>query len=104
MTIAWRVEEIARHKGFSAKELAERSGLTEKTVRNILAGKATRVDLRTIDRLSATLGVTPGALWKVASLESWKTTRGIAGAMGSDELAELMSGSEPALERAKTGS
>jgi len=50
-TIAWRVAELAEQRGWGARQLAKAAGLDEKTVRNILAGRATRVDLETIARL-----------------------------------------------------
>ena len=50
MTIYWRVEELAAQRGWGARRLAEEAGLDQKTVRKILAGRATRVDLNTIAR------------------------------------------------------
>src|ERR1700688_3012203 len=63
MTITWRVAELAEQRGWGARPLVKAAKLGEQTVRNILAGRATRVDLETVARLSATLEVTPGALW-----------------------------------------
>ena len=64
-TITWRVGELAARRGWGAGRLAEAAGLDQKTVRNIVAGRATRVDLETIARLSQALEVGPGALWHV---------------------------------------
>ncbi|MGH7868765.1 MAG: helix-turn-helix domain-containing protein, partial [Candidatus Dormibacteraceae bacterium] len=61
--IAWRVHELAGHRGWGTRQLAEAAGLDQKTVRNILRARATRVDLDTIARLSEALEVKPGALW-----------------------------------------
>jgi DNA-binding Xre family transcriptional regulator len=87
-TITWRVAELAQRRGWGARQLAGAAGLDEKTVRNILAGRATRVDLETIARLSSTLGVTPGALWtsRPDPAEAWARTAGAAGRATSDEL------------------
>jgi DNA-binding Xre family transcriptional regulator len=105
--IAWRVGELAAQRGWGARRLAEAAGLDEKTVRNILAGRATRVDLETIARLSSTLEVTPGALWtsEPDPVDAWLATAGAAGQAQPEELEELLAGARPelfdsALERA----
>lgn len=106
-TIAWRVGELAAQRGWSARQLAEEAGLDQKTVRNILAGRATRVDLNTIARLSRALGVGPGSLWEVGpdSTAAWERTAGSAGEARPGELDEVLAGdwseqTDPALERA----
>lgn len=98
---------MAAQRGWSTRRLAEVAGLDEKTVRNIVAGRATRVDLDTIARLSSTLGVTPGALWtsKPDPADAWLATAGAAGQAQPGELDELLAGHWPdgfdsALERA----
>ncbi|HXS33391.1 MAG TPA: helix-turn-helix transcriptional regulator [Solirubrobacterales bacterium] len=104
--ITWRVEELAAQRGWGARQLAEATGLDQKTVRNILAGRATRVDLNTIARLSRALGVGPGALWDVGpnSTGAWEKTAGSAGEAAPGELdavlADRWSAPDPALERA----
>jgi DNA-binding Xre family transcriptional regulator len=106
MRITWRVEELAAQRGWGARQLAEETGLDQKTVRNILAGRATRVDLNTIARLSRALGVGPGSLWDVdpSSNGAWERTAGAAGEATPAELDEVLSGRwpepDPALERA----
>lgn len=107
MTITWRVEELAAQRGWGARRLAEAAGLDQKTVRNILAGRATRVDLETIGRLSHALGVGPGSLWSVEpdAAGAWERTAGAAGEAAPDELDEILAGrwseeTDPALERA----
>src|SRR3984893_19208916 len=64
MAVKWRVDELVERRGWSARELAERAGLDVKTVRAIMTGRATRVDLETIGRLADALGVSPGDLWR----------------------------------------
>jgi DNA-binding Xre family transcriptional regulator len=93
-TIAWRVAELAERRGWGARQLAKAAGLDDKTVRNILAGRATRVDLETIARLSATLEVTPGALWtsRPDPTQAWVSTAGSAGQAQPGELDEILAG------------
>lgn len=105
--ITWRVEELAAQRGWGARRLAEATGLDQKTVRNILAGRATRVDLDTIARLSRALGVGPGSLWDVGPdlARAWERTAGSAGEARPGELDEVLAGhwseqTDPALERA----
>jgi hypothetical protein len=76
-------------------------------VRNILAGRATRVDLKTIARLSGTLEVTPGALWRSSPdpAEAWVATAGAAGRAAPGELEQILADrrsehADPGLERA----
>lgn len=105
-SLAWRVGEIAEQRGFSTRRLARAAGLDEKTVRNIITGRATRVDLDTVARLSSTLGVAPGALWTTQPdpAGAWMATAGAAGQAQPDELDDLLTGraadSDSALERA----
>jgi len=106
--LAWRVDELAERRGWTAQRLAEKAGLDVKTVRNIVNGRATRVDLETIRRLVDALGVEPGALWRRTSRSSrdrWAATAGAAGTARRDELARVLRGLwdepvDPALERA----
>lgn len=105
-SLAWRVGELAEQRGFNTRRLAKAAGLDEKTVRNIIAGRATRVDLDTVARLSSTLGVAPGALWtsRPDPTEAWMATAGAAGQAHAGELDDLLAGraasSDSALERA----
>jgi DNA-binding Xre family transcriptional regulator len=109
VAIEWRVDELAARKGWGARELAERAGVDEKTARNILAGRATRVDLETIARLCAALGVPAGPLWRDAGAatdrRAWDETAGAAGVARPGELDTVLAGGwdetpDPALERA----
>ncbi len=105
--MTWKVGELAAQRGWGARRLAEETGLDQKTVRNILAGRATRVDLNTIERLSRALGVGPGSLWDVGPdiSRAWERTAGAAGEARPGELDEVLAGrwseeTDPALERA----
>jgi DNA-binding Xre family transcriptional regulator len=105
--ITWRVEELAAQRGWGARQLADEAGLDQKTVRNILAGRATRVDLSTIARLSRALGVGPGSLWELEAdpVQAWERTAGAAGQADPGELEDVLAGNwpeamDPALERA----
>lgn len=91
-SITWRVAELAARRHWGAAQLARIAGLDEKTVRNILAGRATRVDLETIARLSSALGVTPGALWltRPDAAEAWAKAAGVAGQAEPGELEEAL--------------
>lgn len=109
MAIRWRVDELAARKGWTARQLAEQAGVDEKTARNILAGRATRVDLETIARLSAALGVPVGPLWRdstsAADPSSWDETAGAGGTAQPGELDAVLGGTwgeatDPGLERA----
>lgn len=106
-TLAWRVDELASSRGWSARELADAAGLDEKTVRNVLSGRSTRVDLDTIARLADALEVEPGALWRTESdrAEAWERAAGVAGQATPEEVAAVVAGdwsemTDPALERA----
>jgi DNA-binding Xre family transcriptional regulator len=105
-SLAWRVGELAEQRGFNTRRLAQAAGLDEKTVRNIVAGRATRVDLDTIARLSSTLDVTPGALWtsEPDPAYAWLAAAGAAGQAQPGELEEILTGQpdvfDTALERA----
>lgn len=106
-TITWRVQELATRRGWGVRQLAQAAGLDQKTVRNILTGRATRVDLNTIARLSRALGVGPGSLWDLGAdpASAWEQTAGSAGQARAGELEDVLAGNwpeqtDPALERA----
>jgi transcriptional regulator with XRE-family HTH domain len=107
ITIAWRVGELAERRGWSVRRLAKAAGLDEKTVRNIVAGRATRVDLDTIARLAGALGVAAGALWTVKPdpVQLWQACAGSAGRAAPGELEQVLADgpselADPGLERA----
>jgi DNA-binding Xre family transcriptional regulator len=106
-TLTWKVADLAAQRGWGARQLAEKAGLDRKTVSNILAGRATRVDLNTIGRLSRALGVGPGSLWDLGGdpAQAWMQTAGSAGRAQPGELDDVLGGiwpepTDPALERA----
>ncbi len=110
-TITWRVEELAARRGWGTSQLAIAAGLDAKTVRHILTGRATRVDLDTIAKLANALGVEPGALWHTRPRPdaNWDATAGVAGEGTDEDLAEVIAGrwsehTDPALERATRSS
>jgi DNA-binding Xre family transcriptional regulator len=109
MAVKWRVDELVARKGWTPRQLAEHAGVDVKTARNILKGRATRVDLETIGRLADALGVAPGALWRRTethrSSARWQATAGSTGRAGPKEVNAVLVGVEdestnPALERA----
>jgi DNA-binding Xre family transcriptional regulator len=112
MAIKWRVDELAARKGWGPRQLADRAGVDIKTARNILTGKATRVDLDTIDRLARALEVPPGDLWKggrgKTAADRFASVAGSAGQATKDEMAWVLGrGPDPymdsGLERAMRG-
>lgn len=113
MAVVWRVDELAERKGWNARRLAEHAGVDIKTARNILTGRATRVDLETIGRIADALGVEPGQLWRRAGApgrDRWAATAGAAGIASKEEIDRVLSGgdwdldTDPGLERAARGS
>jgi DNA-binding Xre family transcriptional regulator len=109
MAVTWRVDELAERRGWNARRLSEKAGVDIKTARNILTGRATRVDLETIGRLADALGVEPGQLWHRSTAlrkDRWAMLAGVAGDGSRQEIDALLRGDdrgeafEPGLERA----
>jgi DNA-binding Xre family transcriptional regulator len=109
MAVTWRVDELAERKGWNARRLAEKAGVDIKTARNILTGRATRVDLETIGRLADALGVEPGSLWRrsggTSQKDRWAALAGVAGNATKEEMDSILRGdwnetTDPGLERA----
>src|SRR2546429_3860916 len=98
MAVAWRVDELAERKGWNARRLAEKAGVDVKTARNILTGRATRVDLETIGRLADALGVEPGQLWRRSTgaprKDRWAALAGVAGRTARGEIDSRPPGGE----------
>src|SRR6266545_7156049 len=96
MAVTWRVNELADKKGWNARRLAEKAGVDIKTARNILNGRATRVDLETIGRLADALGVEPGSLWRRSGGRSgkdrWAALAGVAGKATKEEIDTILRG------------
>ncbi|MDQ6636384.1 MAG: helix-turn-helix transcriptional regulator [Candidatus Dormibacteraeota bacterium] len=89
MEVKWRVDELVERKGWNARQLAAKARVDVKTARNIITGRATRVDLETIGRLADALGVEPGGLWRQAGqsrAERWATVAGVAGEATKEEM------------------
>ena len=62
MPIGIRVGELAKQQGLTIKALAERAGVAYNTAHALYTGRATRIDLDTLDRICAALGAEPGDL------------------------------------------
>jgi putative transcriptional regulator len=62
MPVTMRIGELARHQGLTIKALAERAGVAYNTAHALATGRATRIDLDTLDRICAALQVPPGDL------------------------------------------
>jgi DNA-binding Xre family transcriptional regulator len=62
MAVRWRLRDIAEPERWSARKLAEATGLAYNTVWGIWANKTRRADLDTLDALARVLHIEPGAL------------------------------------------
>jgi DNA-binding Xre family transcriptional regulator len=62
MAVRWRLKVIAEPERWTARKIAEATGLAYNTVWGIWANKSKRADLDTLDTLSKLLKVEPGAL------------------------------------------
>ena len=58
----WKLQEIARPERWSAKALADKTGLAYNTVWGIWTNKTQYAHLRTLAKLADVLGVAPGDL------------------------------------------
>jgi DNA-binding Xre family transcriptional regulator len=63
MPIKLRVGEVARQQGLTIKALAARAGIAYNTAHSLATGRATRIDLDTLDRIATALDVEPGSLF-----------------------------------------
>ncbi len=63
MPIRMRVGELARQQGLTIKALAERAGVAYNTAHALYTGRATRIDLDTLDRMCEALQVVPGDIF-----------------------------------------
>ncbi len=63
MPIRMRIGEVAREHGMTIKALAERAGVAYNTAHALFTGRATRIDLDTLDRVCAALQAEPGDLF-----------------------------------------
>lgn len=65
VTVKFKVRETAIQHGFgNAHALATKTGLPVSVVYKIWNGEQSRIDLETISKLCAALGVKPGALFE----------------------------------------
>lgn len=63
MPVMLRIGEVARQQGLTIKALAERAGVAYNTAHGLFTGRATRIDLDTLDRICAALQMEPGDLF-----------------------------------------
>jgi putative transcriptional regulator len=63
MPVRVRIGELARQQGLTIKALAERAGVAYNTAHTLYTGRATRIDLDTLDRMCAALQAEPGDLF-----------------------------------------
>ena len=63
MPIRMWIGEVARERGLTIKALAERAGVAYNTAHALFTGRATRIDLDTLDRICAALQTEPGDLF-----------------------------------------
>ncbi len=63
MPISMRIGELAKQQGLTIKALAERAGVAYNTAHTLYTGRATRIDLDTLDRICAALRVVPGEIF-----------------------------------------
>lgn len=59
MPVRVRIGELARQQGLTIKALAARAGVAYNTAHALYTGRATRIDLDTLDRMCAALQVEP---------------------------------------------
>lgn len=59
MPVTMRVGELAKQQGFTIKALASRAGVAYNTAHALCTGRATRIDLDTLDRICTALQVEP---------------------------------------------
>ncbi len=63
MPVRMQIGELARHQGLTIKALAERAGVAYNTAHALYTGRATRIDLDTLDRICTALRVEPGEVF-----------------------------------------
>lgn len=63
MPVRLRIGEVARQQGLTIKALAARAGVAYNTAHALSTGRATRIDLDTLDRICTALQVEPGDLF-----------------------------------------
>jgi DNA-binding Xre family transcriptional regulator len=63
MPIRMRIGELAKQQGLTIKALAEQAGVAYNTAHALYTGRATRIDLDTLDRMCGALHAAPGDLF-----------------------------------------
>ncbi len=63
MPVSLRIGELARQQNLTIKALAERASVAYNTAHALYTGRATRIDLDTLDRICAALQVAPGDIF-----------------------------------------
>ena len=64
MYLKLRVGALMREQNISEKEMSERADLARNTVRALMRGAVARVDLGTLEKVAAVLGVRPLQLFE----------------------------------------
>ena len=69
VTIRHRLGRLMGERGLTPAEVARMAGLSHRTVLDLYRGKATRIELKTLDALCSSLKVTPGDLLEYVPTE-----------------------------------
>lgn len=62
MTISYRLDELLKLRGLTAREVSKRTGIATSTLSAIRKNNAERIDRKTLNRLCEALRCTPGDL------------------------------------------
>ena len=85
MAIQLQVGVMAKKQGFTIKSLAERAGVAYNTAHSLYTGRATRIDLDTLERLCQALDAEPGDLLiRLGPQEDTQFTHTSEGSYGND--------------------
>lgn len=85
MAIQLQVGVMAKKQGFTIKSLAERAGVAYNTAHSLYTGRATRIDLDTLERLCRALDAEPGDLLiRLRPQETTQFTPTNEGSYGND--------------------
>lgn len=85
MPVRMRIGEVVKDQGLTIKALAERAGVAYNTAHALATGRASRIDLDTLDRISTALQVAPGELFiQHPAQEANGQEQGRRGSYGAD--------------------
>ncbi len=85
MPVRLRIGELARQQGLTIKALAERASVAYNTAHTLATGRATRIDLDTLDRICAALQVAPGDIFiRYTAHEAGEQEHERGGSYGAD--------------------